>query len=43
MSWGFEKDWENLQKDGEKIWGKMTKEEDLKSNVDGRGDLGGDK
>jgi len=38
MSWGFEKDWENLQKDGEKIWGKMTKEEDLKSNVDGRGD-----
>jgi hypothetical protein len=38
MSWGFEKDWENLQKDAEKIWGKMTKEEDLKSNVDGRGD-----
>jgi hypothetical protein len=22
----------------EKFWGKMTKEEDLKSNVDGRGD-----
>ena len=40
LSWGFEKDRENLQKDGEKIWGKMMKEEELKSNEDGRGDLG---
>ena len=39
LSWGFEKDRENLQKDGEKIWGKMIKEEELKSNEDGRGDL----
>ena len=38
LSWGFEKDRENLQKDGEKIWGKMMKEEELKSNEDGRGD-----
>lgn len=43
LSWGFEKDRENLQKDGEKIWGKMIKEEDLKSNEDGRGDLGEEK
>ena len=43
LSWGFEKDRENLQKDGEKIWGKMMKEEDLKSNEDGRGDLGEEK
>ena len=39
LSWGFEKDRENLQKDGEKIWGKMIKEEELKSNEDGRGEL----
>ena len=43
LSWGFEKDRENLQKDGEKIWGKMMKEEELKSNEDGRGDLGEEK
>ena len=39
LSWGFEKDRENLQKDGEKIWGKMMKEEEFKSNEDGRGEL----
>ena len=39
LSWGFEKDRENLQKDGEKIWGKMIKEEEFKSNEDGRGEL----
>lgn len=43
LSWGFEKDRENLQKDGEKIWGKMIKEEELKSTEDGRGDLGEEK
>ena len=43
LSWGFEKDRENLQKDGEKIWGKMMKEEEFKSNEDGRGDLGEEK
>ena len=43
LSWGFEKDRENLQKDGEKIWGKMMKEEELKSNENGRGDLGEEK
>ena len=43
LSWGFEKDRENLQKDGEKIWGKMMKEEELKLNEDGRGDLGEEK
>ena len=43
LSWGFEKDRENLQKDGEKIWGKMIKEEELKSNEDGRGELSEEK
>jgi hypothetical protein len=38
MRWGFEKDRENLQKDAERIWGKMMQEEDVKSNEDGRGD-----
>lgn len=30
LTWGFEKDRENLQMDAEKIWGKMMKEEELK-------------
>ncbi len=38
MRWGFEKDRENLQKDAERIWGKMMQEGDVKSNEDGRGE-----
>ena len=38
MSWGLEKDWENLQNDAEKVWGKVVREADLTSCEDGRGD-----
>ena len=38
MSWGLEKDWENLQNDAEKVWGKVVRKADLISCEDGRGD-----